>query len=112
MKILHRLLPLLLLGACATTPPPAPAPAPEAPQPQAAPKATPAQPAAPVVATPPAPLPPFEGETKTVDPRAVTTIDRTVEPDDLWQRIRQGFAMPNLRSPLVKKKTAQFAANP
>jgi membrane-bound lytic murein transglycosylase D len=117
LKIFHRLifsrlLPLLLLGACATTPPPVPAP--EAPQSQAeaAPKAEPAKPAPPVVATPPAPLPPFEGETKTVAPLAVTTIDRTVEPDDLWQRIRQGFAMPNLRSPLVKKKVAQFAANP
>jgi membrane-bound lytic murein transglycosylase D len=118
LKILRRLvfrrfLPLLLLGACATTPPPASAPAPDTPQPKAAPQAAAPAPAAPpVVVKPAAELPPFEGETKIVEPREVTTIDRTVAPDDLWQRIRQGFAMPNLRSPLVKKKTAQFAANP
>ena len=125
MKVLRFLplaLPLALLCACAATqPPPTAEQAPQASPPATAPApSTPPVPSAPgqakvtPLAPPPlaAPLPPFEGEKVTVEPQAVTTIDRTVAPDDLWQRIRQGFAMPNLRSPIVKKKTAQFAANP
>jgi membrane-bound lytic murein transglycosylase D len=37
-------------------------------------------------------------------------IDRTVPPDDLWQRIRQGFSMPDLDGPLVREKMAWYAA--
>jgi membrane-bound lytic murein transglycosylase D len=122
---LLRFLPLAFLCACAATQPPpaaepaagAAAPAAEAP-PAATPRPAPAQESKQAKVTPvtpppaAAPLPPFEGEKMTVEPHAVAKIDRTVAPDDLWQRIRQGFAMPDLRSPIVKKKTAQFAANP
>ncbi|HYD56088.1 MAG TPA: transglycosylase SLT domain-containing protein [Burkholderiales bacterium] len=59
-------------------------------------------------------LPRFDGERMEVqDPlKGLPTIDRTVPPDDLWQRIRQGFQMPNLGGSLVKKKTAEYARNP
>ena len=58
-------------------------------------------------------LPPFDGERVViVEPPSLRKIDRTVPPDDLWQRIRQGFAIPNLDSKLVKQKTAQYAAQP
>lgn len=33
-------------------------------------------------------------------------------PDDLWQRIRQGFAMPDLDSPLVPGREQWYAARP
>jgi membrane-bound lytic murein transglycosylase D len=58
-------------------------------------------------------MPPFDGERLTVeDPlHGMVTIDRTVPPDDLWQRIRNGFAIPDLKGPLVKRKTAEYAAN-
>jgi membrane-bound lytic murein transglycosylase D len=31
---------------------------------------------------------------------------------DLWERIRKGFAVADLKGPLVKQKTAQYAARP
>ncbi|MDW8468486.1 MAG: LysM peptidoglycan-binding domain-containing protein [Burkholderiales bacterium] len=34
----------------------------------------------------------------------VPTVDRTLRHDDLWQRIRDGFAMPDLDGPLVREK--------
>ena len=34
------------------------------------------------------------------------------EPSDLWSRIRDGFAIPDLTGPLVKQKTTQYAARP
>jgi len=33
-------------------------------------------------------------------------------PGDLWQRIREGFAMPNLESPVVERQQAAYARNP
>jgi membrane-bound lytic murein transglycosylase D len=59
-------------------------------------------------------LPPFEGEKRVVSEslRGVRTIDRTVPPDDLWQRIRLGFGMPDLDNALVREKTAWYAARP
>ncbi|HEX4926784.1 MAG TPA: transglycosylase SLT domain-containing protein [Burkholderiales bacterium] len=59
------------------------------------------------------PLPPFDGlNTVLAQPPAVKTIDRTVPPVDLWQRVRQGFAMPDLTGPLVREKMAYYAARP
>jgi membrane-bound lytic murein transglycosylase D len=57
-------------------------------------------------------LPPFDGEHQVVSEKinVQARIDRTVPPDDLWQRIRQGFGMPDLDSPLVREKTAWYAA--
>ena len=116
--------------AIAETPAAAPAAAAPAPAPaQAAPKAAqpqpPAPPAAVVVVPPPPPkpaplklpdvasLPPFDGERMVVvEPlRGVKTIDRTAAVDDLWQRIRHGFAMPNLDDALVRQKTKEYARN-
>jgi peptidoglycan lytic transglycosylase D len=35
-------------------------------------------------------------------------IDLTQSPDDLWDRIRRGFAMPNLDSPLVRSRQVYY----
>ncbi|MBI5922398.1 MAG: transglycosylase SLT domain-containing protein [Betaproteobacteria bacterium] len=40
------------------------------------------------------------------------TIDLTTEPDDLWQRVRNGFSMPNLASPLVADRQAWYLNRP
>lgn len=42
----------------------------------------------------------------------VATIDLTLPPDDLWDRIRHGFGMPNLDSPLVQQQQAWYLARP
>jgi len=115
---------LALLQACATPPAPQEAQQ-ETPQPQAAPsplsepearQASPSAPAKPAGSgvLDAAKLPPFDGERREVkEPlRGVTTIDRTAPADDLWQRIRQGFAMPDLDNALVREKTAYYAARP
>lgn len=59
-------------------------------------------------------LPPFDGEHQVVEdgPSPKASIDRTVPADDLWQRVRYGFGMPDLDSPLVAEKTAWYAARP
>jgi membrane-bound lytic murein transglycosylase D len=118
-----------LLQACATPPAPRDTPQEETPPAQAAssPVSEPGARSAPAPAPPapgPAPagsglldaskLPPFEGEKREVkEPlRGVTTIDRTAPADDLWQRIRQGFAMPDLDNELVRKNVAYYAARP
>lgn len=118
---------VLLVQACAT--PPAPPPAEEvAPPQQVAPPPEqaaqpdqaaqkPAEPAKPKPAAPavaasrPAP---FDGERQVVtEPlRGVTKIDRTVPPEDLWERVRRGFAIPNLDDKLVRDKVAYYASRP
>lgn len=40
------------------------------------------------------------------------TIDLTTPPDDLWQRMRNGFAMPDLDSPLVANRQAWYLNRP
>ena len=57
---------------------------------------------------------PFEGERRVVrEPlRGVARVDRTVPPDDLWERIRRGFGMPDLDNELVREKAAYYAARP
>jgi membrane-bound lytic murein transglycosylase D len=87
-----------------------------APSTQPAPQPSTAAPTAAPAPTPPlnaAQLPPFDGARATVaEPPRVTTVDRTVPPGDLWQRIRQGFAIPDIESPLVREKMAYYAARP
>ena len=57
-------------------------------------------------------LPPFEGEQQVLeDAHAVAKLDRTAPTDDLWQRLRGGFAMTDIRSPLVAERTAWYVAN-
>ncbi|MGE5639696.1 MAG: lytic transglycosylase, partial [Clostridia bacterium] len=58
-------------------------------------------------------LPPFEGEKRELNkPPPVVTIDRTVPPEDLWERIRRGFSIPELDNALVRDKVAYYAARP
>jgi membrane-bound lytic murein transglycosylase D len=59
-------------------------------------------------------LPAFDGPRETVDEplRGVTTLDHTVPPDDLWVRIRRGFAMPDIDSKLVQRQMAYYVARP
>jgi len=59
-------------------------------------------------------LPPFEGGREEVrEPlRGLARVDRTVRQDDLWQRIRDGFSMPDLDGSLVAEKTAWYVARP
>lgn len=107
---------LLLLGACASQPTPqepgAAAPTPASPifeGAAAAPRSH--QPSAePLDANR---LPPFEGTREELRsaPR-VARVDRTVRHDDLWARIRDGFAMADLDGSLVAKQTAWYAARP
>lgn len=42
----------------------------------------------------------------------IATIDLTTPPKDLWQRIRNGFGMPNLESPLVADRQAWYLNHP
>ena len=80
-------------------------PAPESPDPQAR-----AALAKPLDATR---LPPFEGQHEVVSgPRTLPLVDRTVRQDDVWQRIRDGFSMPDLAGPIVAEKTAWYVARP
>jgi membrane-bound lytic murein transglycosylase D len=39
-------------------------------------------------------------------------IDLTASPDDLWVRIRRGFGMPNLATPLVLDRQIWYASRP
>ena len=111
-----------LVQACASTPPPAepqpPAEAQPQPQPQAeapagvvaapAPAAQPAEPVAPPV---PSPAPTAAPET-TKPPLAIKQVDATAGTQDVWQRVRQGFAMPDLNNDLVRKHVAYYKARP
>jgi membrane-bound lytic murein transglycosylase D len=117
-----------LVQACASAPSPpeaqpqdiAAAPTPAAlsqvttPQPAPPPPAQPAQPPAGSGLLDAAKLPPFEGERQEVSEplRGVRRVDRTAPADDLWQRIRQGFAMPDLENDLVRKQMAYYASRP
>jgi hypothetical protein len=42
----------------------------------------------------------------------IPTIDLTTPPDDLWQRMRNGFGMPDLDSPLVADRQAWYLNRP
>lgn len=39
-------------------------------------------------------------------------LDLTVPPDDLWQRIRRGFGMPDLHDPLVAERQSWYLNRP
>ena len=98
---------VLVLQACATQPVPEPAPQPAVPaepavvQPAAPAAAAPKPDPTPVIATPK----PFDATPIVVEPPAIIGIDRSQEPSDLWPRIRNGFAIPDLAGPLVQQKT-------
>jgi membrane-bound lytic murein transglycosylase D len=122
-QVLKRLLPLLalLLQACVSAPVQEPAPAPEpvalpAPPPPVPPGAKPtppiAKPTPPPVAAKPAPEAPKRAAEAPPNTPAVTVIKPPAQPDDLWVRVRAGFAIDDLTGPLVKQKTKQYAARP
>src|SRR5918999_4683136 len=117
MNALRLTLAALLVSACAQAPqaPDAPetvqtaqsvegaAPAPERVKPSArTPEST--------AVTPPA----FPADSQEIRDRlrGLASIDRTAPLDDLWQRIRYGFAMPDLDNTLVREKTRYYAARP
>ena len=60
------------------------------------------------------PPPVFEGERQEIKNRLAeqARIDRTAPVDDVWQRIRDGFAVPDLDNALVREKTRYYAARP
>lgn len=45
-------------------------------------------------------------------PRVVKTMDLTIQSQDIWSRMRRGFGMSDLSSPLVDKHLAAFVARP
>jgi len=99
----------LLLSACATVDPPSPGPAPSA-------QPAPAEPA--VVAPPPAPAvtpPTTDAVGPPTDPLRpgvpVDLGDRKAQ-TDLWERVRRGFAMPDLQGSLVQERERWYAARP
>jgi membrane-bound lytic murein transglycosylase D len=93
-----------LLYACASPPP-------AEPQPQAAPPAAQAPAPRPAAAAPAAKLPPLLKQT--VAERApIVTVDHTNPPEGLWQRVRKGFAMPELDNAMVRSQTKWYAAHP
>jgi membrane-bound lytic murein transglycosylase D len=105
-----------LLAACATQAPqekPAPAPQVRTDSPVLGFRDVPPAPN-PLLASPldASRLPPFEGSREEVKDRVVKRVDRTVHRDDLWQRIRDGFQMPDLTGPLVDEKVAWYVARP
>ena len=111
---------LLLLSGCTTLPESAPvalapvpiASAPAAPVPalkdaptQPVRKASPAQPIASEEAAPDA----LEAHISTLKPRSTLGVQ---PPIDIWDRIRRGFAMPDLDSPLVRDREQWYTQRP
>ena len=82
----------------------------------AEPVAAPAAPLAPATRLAPFPLPvsaPSTGSQEVKDSlRAIPIIDLTVVPPDLWDRMRTGFSMPNLSSPIVQDRQIWYASRP
>ena len=69
--------------------------------------------AAPPPAAPPMlPLLPDPSSEVKDDLPPIPTIDLTTPPDDLWQRMRNGFSMPDLDSPLVANRQAWYLNRP
>jgi membrane-bound lytic murein transglycosylase D len=58
----------------------------------------------------PAPIPAVTEMGPITDKPAVKLLDLTVTPDDLWTRIRRGFAMPDLDSTLVHDREESYVA--
>ena len=104
---------LLVLAGCATPPPPAPPEA--APEPLAA---------APVAAAASEPLPPaapasavaLAAQTGTavdpVRPDETVDLDKDDARTDLWERVRRGFAMPDLDTSEVRQHEQWYAQRP
>ena len=98
-----------LLSACASPPTAEPDPEPQAALAVVPPPAPAPAPAPTIVAA--AKLPPLLKKT-VAQPTPIVTIDRTTAPDGLWERVRKGFAMPELDNPMVRSQTKWYAAHP
>jgi len=103
---------LLLLGACATTP--SSTSMQEHAQPLSAGiSAKGTRPAVAGVSTPPSDPLSLSLPVQAVQENAAPPlIDLTVAPDDLWQRIRHGFGMPDLHDPLVADRQSWYLNRP
>ena len=89
---------LLALAGCATPPSPAPSASTAPP--------TPAQPQLPA-SIPGGPLQPI-----TASEAASRGVAQLQPPADLWERIRRGFAMPNLDGDLVRQQEQWYVTRP
>lgn len=98
----------LFLAGCATLPATAPE-APVAATPAPAPEDRP-------VAKAPAPLPPVipNGPLSDLSGAQLSSqqVAQLMPPVDLWDRIRRGFAMPDLQTPLVKQQEQWYSTRP
>jgi membrane-bound lytic murein transglycosylase D len=76
----------------------------------------PAEPAPPTAAAAPAPLPPVipGGPLQPITAEAFVSpgVAATSAPVDLWDRIRRGFAMPNLDTDLVRQQEQWYSTRP
>jgi membrane-bound lytic murein transglycosylase D len=100
---------VFFLGACATEPqaPAEPFPTSEVVPQQEVIK----QPSIPTL-PPPTPPPPLAERQEIRDRASLAAIDRTAPIDDLWQRVRNGFAMSDIDNALVGQMTRYYAARP
>src|SRR6266513_1774720 len=62
--------------------------------------------------TPVVPVPPVVTPQETKEPEPAHSIDLARPADDLWDRIRKGFAMADLESPLVGVRERWYASQP
>jgi membrane-bound lytic murein transglycosylase D len=69
-------------------------------------------PVPPTVPTPAVPRLPDPSQEVRDELPPIPTIDLTTPPDDLWQRMRNGFSMPDLDSPLVADRQAWYLNRP
>ncbi|WP_439587334.1 transglycosylase SLT domain-containing protein [Hydrogenophaga sp.] len=99
---------VLLLSGCATTLPPDPATAPTAPQASTVPAPTPAPRSLPSYRLP-SDIPLSAIGISNTSTHGVASLDA---PADLWDRIRRGFAMPDLQGELVRDREQWYATRP
>ena len=52
------------------------------------------------------------GSIVVTNPLAPRTLDLTQRPDDIWDRVRTGFGIPNIDTPLVAEQQAWYLAHP
>ena len=106
---------ILLLAACATQPVPEPAPEPIAipvPVPPPSPPAVVAAPEKPKPKPVPQVVAKPKPEPKVEKPEPLPAVTVVNPSEDLWHRIRKGFAIADLKGPLVTQKQKQYAARP
>jgi membrane-bound lytic murein transglycosylase D len=102
----------LLLGACAATPKPDAIAARTRPQPTVQPPVQPVAPATSAALRPPVPLSNQPLSSITTDERSLPGVVMLSAPVDVWDRIRRGFAMPNLEGDLVRDREQWYATRP